>query len=94
MGSLQLPQPWRGGIWKTPVGGGKSDGLISPLAGLRDLSWMLLLPRLPPWATRCRPLRGLSDDRDLRLAPMGFALGCQRDRPYFNATPNHPRSYV
>jgi len=42
------------------MGDGQADGQISPLPGLRDLCWMLLVPRLPPWATGCRPLRGLS----------------------------------
>ena len=32
---------------------------------------MFLIPRLSPWATRCRPLRGLATPPELRLALMG-----------------------
>ena len=36
--------------------------LMSPLAGLEDVLMGLLFPRLSPWATIFRPLRGLADE--------------------------------
>jgi len=47
--------PVRGDIWRGRAAAGHADGLMSPLAGLKNLSWTLLLPRLTPWATLCRP---------------------------------------
>jgi len=45
---------------------------MSPHTGLRNFGSMLLLPRLPPWVRRCRPLCGLQGDSGLRLTLLRF----------------------
>ena len=46
---------------------------------------MVLIPWLSPWATRCRPLRGLSSAPEFRLTPIG-----QRPRKHGSLTPFPP----
>ena len=71
---MELPQPRRGGIRRTRLGDGQADDLISPLWGSETYVG-LQIPRLPPWATRYRPLRGLSSASELRLRLRAVGLG-------------------
>jgi hypothetical protein len=49
---------------------GASGKLMSPLAGLKNMFSLSFFPRLAPWATRWRPLRGLCDNAEPKLTPM------------------------
>jgi hypothetical protein len=67
----EFAEPRRGDI-STPLGRTRTVGRtdVAP-GGAQKLCWVLLFPRLAPWATICRPLRGLHAGHQLRLALVG-----------------------